>query len=382
MTDSSTTNPMIPVAGPWITEKEISYVTDAVTNAWYGNANMYHERFETAFAAYIGRRYAISLPSCTSGLHLSLAALGIGPGDEVVVPDITWIATSSPISYVGATPVFADVDAESWCLTADALQAVITPRTKAVIVVDLYGNMPDMTPILELAADRQIAVIEDAAEAIGSQYDGRKAGSFGAASVFSFHGSKTLTTGEGGMLLTDDEALYQRCLFLRDHGRLPGDRMFRNTEVAYKYKMSSMQAALGLAQVERVEELVVRKREIFEWYRVAFGNGQGVTLNSEAANVINTYWMVTAVVDSKIGPHKVDIMARLSENGIDSRPMFDPLSSIPAYADTPQAKLARARNRVAYALTPFGVNLPSGFNLAAPDVGRVVDQFRAITGVG
>lgn len=322
---------MIPVAGPWITEKEINYVTDAVTNAWYGNANIYHERFEAAFADYVGRRFAITLPSCTSGLHLALAGLGIGAGDEVVVPDLTWIATSAPISYVGATPVFADVDAKSWCITADALEAVITPRTKAVIVVDLYGNMPDMAPILELAADRQIAVIEDAAEAIGSQYNGRKAGSIGVASLFSFHGSKTLTTGEGGMLLTDDEALYERCLFLRDHGRTPGDRMFRNAEVAFKYKMSSMQAALGLAQVERIDELVARKREIFEWYRAAFGNAQGITLNSEAANVINTYWMVTAVVEPEAELRKADIMARLSENGIDSRPMFDPLSSIPAY---------------------------------------------------
>lgn len=382
MNSSSVTSAMIPVAGPWITEKEINYVTDAVTNAWYGNANIYHERFEAAFADYVGRRFAITLPSCTSGLHLALAGLGIGAGDEVVVPDLTWIATSAPISYVGATPVFADVDARSWCITADTLEAVITPRTKAVIVVDLYGNMPDMAPILELAADRQIAVIEDAAEAIGSQYDGRKAGSFGVASLFSFHGSKTLTTGEGGMLLTDDEALQQRCLFLRDHGRLPGDRMFRNAEVAFKYKMSSMQAALGLAQIERIEELVARKREIFQWYRMAFGNTYGITLNSETANVINTYWMVTAVVESRMGLRKADIMARLSQNGIDSRPMFDPLSSIPAYVDTPQAKLARERNRVAYALAPFGVNLPSGFNLTSPDVGRVVDQFRAITGIG
>lgn len=373
---------MIPVAGPWITEREINYVTDAVSNAWYGNANIYHERFEAAFAAYVGRRFAVTLPSCTSGLHLALASLGIGAGDEVVVPDLTWIATSAPISYVGATPVFADVDAKSWCVTADALEAVITPRTKAVIVVDLYGNMPDMAPILKLAADRQIAVIEDAAEAIGSQYDGRKAGSFGIASVFSFHGSKTLTTGEGGMLLTDDEALQQRCLFLRDHGRLPGDRMFRNAEVAFKYKMSSMQAALGLAQIERIEELVIRKREIFEWYRRAFGSACGITLNSETANVINTYWMVTALVEPRAKLCKADIIVRLSENGIDSRPMFDPLSSIPAYADFPQAKAARARNVVSYAVSPTGINLPSGFNLTPPDVDRVVEQFHAITGVG
>ncbi len=365
----------IPVAGPWITEKEIQYVTDAATNAWYGDANMYHERFETAFAAYVGRRYAISLPSCTSGLHLSLAALDIGPDDEVVVPDVTWIASSAPISYVGATPVFADVDARSWCLTAESLEAVITPRTRAVIVVDLYGNMPNMDAILELAAERRIAVIEDAAEAIGSQYDGRKAGSFGHASVFSFHGSKTLTTGEGGMLVTDDEDFYRRCLFLRDHGRVPGDRMFRNAEVAFKYKMSSMQAALGLAQIERIDELVARKREIFDWYRMALGDCCGITLNSEAPNVVNTYWMVTAVAVDRPELHKTKIMERLGRAAIDSRPMFDPLSSIPAYVDYSEADAARLRNHVSYAVTPTGINLPSGFNLSKSDVGKVASEF-------
>lgn len=362
----------IPVAGPWVTEREVRYVADAAANAWYADANLYNERFETAFAAYVGRRYAISLPSCTSGLHLALAALGVGPGDEVVVPDVTWIATAAPVAYVGATPVFADIDADSWCLTADALAAAVTPRTRALIVVDLYGNMPDMDPILAFAEARGIAVIEDAAEAIGSEYGGRKAGGFGVASAFSFHGSKTLTTGEGGMLVADDEAFYRRCLFLRDHGRIPGDRSFRNAEVAFKYKMSSLQAAFGLAQIERIDELVARKREIFAWYRDAFAETNAVTLNAEAPGVVNTYWMVTALLDPAFGIGKAELMERLAARGIDSRPMFDPLSAIPAYADTPEAAAARARNHVAYAVTPTGVNLPSGFNLTRGDVERVV----------
>jgi len=224
----------IPIAGPWITEKEISYVTRAVRDGWYDNASKYQAEFEQAFATFAGRRYGISLPSCTSGLHLALLALDIGPGDEVVVPDVTWIATSAPISYVGATPVFADVDPTSWCITAASIEAVLTPRTKAVIVVDLYGNMPDLDPILALCRERSIAVIEDAAEAAGATYKGRPAGSFGAFSAFSFHGSKTLTTGEGGMLLVDDEAAHRRCLKLRDHGRAPGDRMFWNDEIGQK----------------------------------------------------------------------------------------------------------------------------------------------------
>src|SRR5438105_6152734 len=209
----------IPIAGRWITEKEIEYVSDAVKTAWYGEANTYQQQFEEAFGNYVSRRHAMALPSATSAIHLALAGLGIGPGDEVIVPDATWIATSAPITYVGATPVFADIEERSWCLTPAALEACITSRSRAVIVVNLYGGMPDMDTVLAITERRGLAVIEDAAESVGAEYRRRRAGSFGDASVFSFHGSKTLTTGEGGMLLTDDDALYERALVLRDHGR-------------------------------------------------------------------------------------------------------------------------------------------------------------------
>ncbi len=363
----------IPVSGPWITQKEIDYVTDAVTNAWYADANMYHARFEPAFASYLDRTYAIALPSCTSALHLALLSLGVGPGDEVIVPDITWIATSAPISYVGATPVFADIDAKSWCLDARSFEETITPRTKAVIVVNLYGNMPDMDAILDVAHRHGVAVIEDAAESIGSEYRGKKAGSFGVASAFSFHGSKTLTTGEGGMLLTDDKDVYDRCQYLRDHGRKPGDKAFYNAEVGYKYKMSSMQAALGLAQLERIDELVTRKREIFAWYKEALAGVEVITLNDEAAGVKNTYWMVTAIVDAGCDIAKEDVIDRMRESGIDCRPFFYPLSSLPAYASLPSAQSAGARNTTAYRLAPHGINLPSGLNLTRDTVAYVCD---------
>src|SRR5580692_7980773 len=198
---------MIPVSGPSITQKELDYVTEAVRSAWYGNANAFHERFEHAFAAYCGRRHAVALPSCTSALHLALLALGIGRGDEVIVPDVTWIASVAPVRYVGATPILADIDAQSWCLSPQAFAEAITPRTKAAIVVDLYGSMPDWDQLAEIADQHGIALIEDAAEAIGSRWKERSAGSFGVMSTFSFHGSKTLTTGEGGMLLVDDDQL-------------------------------------------------------------------------------------------------------------------------------------------------------------------------------
>ena len=368
----------IPVSGPSITAKEIAYVTDAVTNAWYGNANVWHERFEKSFAEYIGVKHAIALPHCTAAIHLSLLALKVGPGDEVIVPDCTWIASAAPITHVGATTVFADVDPQTWCLDAKAFEACITPRTKAVIPVNLYGNMPDWDALRDVARRHGIVIIEDAAESIGSEFKGGRAGSFGATGVFSFHGSKTLTTGEGGMLVTDDDGLRARVLFLRDHGRPPGDRLFHNTEVAYKYKMSSMQAALGSAQLERVEELVSRKREIFAWYAEELAGLPGVTLNYQAPGTKNTYWMVTAVLAESLGLRKERLMELLAVEGIDCRPFFHPLSSLPAYAGLPQAELARSRNRASYAISPYGINLPSALNLTREQIRRVAVALRDV----
>lgn len=364
------------VSGPSITQKEIDYVTDAVTNAWYGNHAVYHQRFEQAFAAYTGVRYAIALPSCTAAIHLSLLALDVGPDDEVIVPDLTWIASSAPISYVGATPVFADVELQTWCLAPEAFEACITSRTKAVIVVDLYGNMADLESIRRIALRHNIAVIEDAAEALGGEVNGKRAGSMGDTGVFSFHGSKTLTTGEGGMLVTDREDIYQRVLFLRDHGRAPGDRMFWNTEVGYKYKMSSMQAALGLAQLERIDELLAAKRQIFAWYQQELGNIEGVTLNYEAPGTKSVYWMVTPVLVPHFGLNKEQLITFMAQHEIDTRPFFYPLSSLPAYTDLPQAAAAQQRNTHSYQISPYGINLPCGLDMTEAKVKYVCDVFK------
>ncbi len=368
----------IPVAGPSITQREIDYVTDAATNCWYGAANKYHDRFESTFARYIGVTYSVALPSCTSAIHLSLAALGIGPGDEVIVPDVTWIASAAPIEYVGAQPVFADIDPQTWCLSPAAFARSITEKTRAVILVDLYGNLPQFDELLKIAKANNIAVIEDAAEAFGSEFHGRKAGSLGDVGVFSFHGSKTMTTGEGGMLVTNRKDLYDRVQVLRDHGRTPGDVSFFNQEVAFKYKMSSFQAAMGLAQVERAEELIARKREIFGWYHERLANMRGVTLNPEPAGTRNSYWMSTVVLDPSMGLAKETVIGRLAAEQIDSRPFFHPLSHIPAWRQTPAAARAREENVNAYAISPFGVNLPCGLSITEAQVDRVCSAFRAI----
>jgi perosamine synthetase len=366
--------PVLPVAGPWITDLEVSYAADAAATAWFSEANKYHERFETGFAGYVDRRRAIALPSCTSAIHLSLLALGVGPGDEVIIPDITWIASSAPISYVGATPVFADIDASTWCLTVETVEKLITDRTRAVIAVDLYGSMPELVGLERLCADRGVALVEDSAEAVGASMAGRRAGSFGDTSVFSFHGSKTLTTGEGGMVLTDDDQLWQRMLFLRDHGREPGDTQFDNTEVAYKYKMSAMQAALGLAQLERVEELITRKRQIFSWYAERLADVD-VTLNAEPDDTVNPYWMVTAIAPAH---SQKELATDLAARGISTRPFFKPLSSLRAYAMADDGRRAREENVISYAISPHGINLPSALTLTEEDVERVCRELRNI----
>jgi perosamine synthetase len=361
----------IPVAGPWVTDLEVRYVSDAAATGWYTQAGAYVQRFEEAFARYLGVRHAIAVPHCTAALHLSFAALGLGPGDEVIVPELTWIATAAPISYVGATPVFADVDEHTWCVSADSVREWLTPRTKAIVPVDLYGLTADMDALRALADEHGLALIEDAAQAIGCRYHGRQAGSLGDLATFSFHGTKTMTTGEGGMLVTDRADLNERALVLRDHGRTKANfRYFYNTEVAFKYRMSNIQAAFGLAQLERLDELVARKQQIFRWYAERLADVPGLQLNAEPAGIVNTYWMVSIVVDPFYSLTNRTMMALFEQEGIDTRPFFHPLSDLPAF-HTLSPAASRARNRVAYDISPRGLNLPSALLLTEAQVDRV-----------
>ena len=371
---------LMPVAGPSVTEREIAYVTEAARTAWYEHANDFRDRFEHAFAAHVGTRYAVALPSCTAGIHLALAAAGIGPGDEVVVPDATWIATAAPVSYVGALPVFADIDPRTWCLGAATVEPCLTPRTRAIIAVDLYGGTPaDIDDLRALASSRGILLVEDAAEAIGATNRGRPAGSLGDIGVFSFHGSKTLTTGEGGMLVTDREDIWRRVNCLADHGRAPGPRQFWNDQVAFKYRMSAFQAAFGLAQLERVDELVAHKRRLFSWYREELAPlGDAMMLNCEPPGTVNSYWMITAVLDAALGLDKETVLEQLRARGIDGRPFFYPLSALPAYAETAGVASARGRNRIAADVSRRGVNLPSALKLGRDDVAVAARALREI----
>jgi perosamine synthetase len=360
-----------------VTEREIAYVTDAAANDWYGRGGEYLRRFERAFADSIGVKHAIGVPHCTAALHLSFLALNLGKGDEVIVPDTTWTATAAPLFYVGAVPVFADIDRTTWCVTPESVAACITPRTRAIMVVDLYGSLPDMPAIRAIAEAHGLPIIEDAAQSIGALLNGRPAGSFGDISTYSFHGTKTVTTGEGGMVVTDRTDLYEKAAYLRDHCRTPeGFRFFITNEIGYKYKMSGLQAAFGLGQLERLPELIERKRTIFGWYRDRLKDLPGITLNAEPPGLTNTYWMVTVVVDERYDLTTRAMMDAFDRCSIDTRPFFPPLSSLPAFAGVPDAAAARTRNVVAYDLATRAVNLPSALLLEESDVDRVCTAFR------
>jgi perosamine synthetase len=353
----------IPVAAPSITDREVELAAEAARTAWRQNHYAYNARFERMVADYVGVAHAVTVPHCTAALHLALAALGVGPGDEVIAPDVTWIASVAPIVYVGAEPVLVDILPDTWCLDPAAVERAIGPRTKAIIGVDLYGSTCDWDRLKAIADRHGVALIEDAAEALGSVSHGRKAGALGRVSAFSFHGSKTVVTGEGGMLATDDSALFERVLFLRDHGRKPGDRFFLNSEIGFKYRMSAVQAALGVAQMERIDELIAQKRAIFGWYRERLGGLNGLMLNAEPPDTLNSYWMTTVILDRSLDLDKFAMMSEFDRRNIDTRPFFSRLSTLPAFAERAQStRFVTPRDKGA-PIADCGINLPSGYNM-------------------
>jgi len=350
---------------PSITELEVRYATDAARNGWGDHWHDYLDRFEQAFRAHLGVKHAIPTSSCTGALHLGLAALGIGPGDEVVLADINWIATAAPITYLGAQPVFVDVLPDTWCINPAKVEAAITPRIKAIIAVHLYGNLCDMDALLDIGTKHGIPVVEDAAEAIGSVWHGKRAGSMGAFSTFSFHGSKTVTTGEGGAFVTQDDALYGRVLTLSNHGRARGQRkQFWPDVVGFKYKMSNLQAAVGCAQMERIEELVAGKRRVFQYY-VEHLADLPITINPEPPGTVNGFWMPTIVVDEGVSFDRDALLAAFKADNIDGRVFFWPLSMLPMFEAKPE-------NAVSYSLHKRAVNLPTYHDLSEADMDRVI----------
>ncbi|MBY5559825.1 DegT/DnrJ/EryC1/StrS family aminotransferase [Rhizobium leguminosarum] len=352
---------------PSITELETQYAADAAANGWGARCYDYIIRFELDFAAYLGSTHAIATSSCTGAMHMGLAALGVEAGDEVILADTNWVATVAPIVHLGATPVLVDVLPDTWCIDPLGVERAITPRTKAIIATHIYGNLCDMDALMDMSQRTGIPVIEDAAEAIGSVWHGRHAGSIGAFGTFSFHGTKTLTTGEGGMFATSDPALYERVLTLSNHGRARGQtKQFWPDDIGFKYKMSNIQAAIGCAQLERIEELVTRKREILASYMVRLSALNGISMNPEYTGTLNGAWMPTAVFHPAAGVSREMLQAAFNAADIDARVFFHPLSSLSMFEDRPQ-------NVNAWSIPERAINLPSYHDMSEADIDRVAD---------
>lgn len=356
----------IPYTKPSITELEVDYATDAARNGWGDRCYEYIARFEASFSSHLGVKHAIATSSCTGALHMGLSALGIGQGDEVILADTNWIASAAPISYLGARPVFVDILPDTWCIDPARVAAAITPHTKAIIAVHLYGNLCDMDSLLAIGRAHDIPLVEDAAEAIGSQYHGKRAGSMGAFGVFSFHGTKTLTTGEGGMFVTNDDDLFERVLTLSNHGRRSGQtKQFWPDVIGFKYKMSNVQAAIGCAQMSRIEELVARKRSIMRYYRERVAAFAGVSLNAEPDGTILGAWMPTVVFGKETRVGRDQLLAAFAAENIDARVFFHPLSGLPMFEKCPD-------NVHAWDIPNRAINLPSFNDITDTEMDRVV----------
>lgn len=352
---------------PSITELEVSYATDAARNGWGDRCYEYINRFEEMFSRHLGVKHAIATSSCTGALHMGLAALGVGPGDEVIMADTNWIATAAPIVHLGAKPVFVDILPDSWCINPELAEAAITSRTKAIIAVHLYGNLCEMDQLLAIGQKHDIPIIEDTAEAIGSVYHGKRAGSLGKFGTFSFHGTKTMTTGEGGMFVTDNDELYETVLTLSNHGRARGQtKQFWPDMVGFKYKLSNIQAAIGCAQLERIEELIARKREIFQIYANAIIELPGVSMNPEKPATVNGYWMPTVVFAPESGVTLRKLHTAFATKNVDARVFFRPLSSLPMFESL-------AENIYSWSIPERAINLPSYHEISTDDLGRIID---------
>jgi perosamine synthetase len=357
----------IPYTKPSITELEVQYASDAAANGWGEHCYEYIIRFEEAFKAHLGVKYAIATSSCTGALHMGMHALGIGPGDDVIMADTNWVATAAPIVHLGATPVFVDILPDSWCIDPEQVEAAITQKTRAIVAVHLYGNLCDMDALLAIGERHGIPIIEDAAEAVGSVYHGKRAGSMGRFGAFSFHGTKTITTGEGGMFVTNDPDLYEQVLTLSNHGRARGQtKQFWPDMVGFKYKMSNIQAAIGCAQMQRIDDLILAKRRIFGEYQELLRD-LPICMNSEQAGCINSYWMPTIQWPKELGVDSTYVIDFLKHKGFDARPFFAPLTSTGLFIKTGTARNSNS-------VFSRALNLPSFHDITYNEISLISDH--------
>jgi perosamine synthetase len=368
-TNTYTPESVILTAGPLISAQERVFVADAVSNGWNKQWSSYLNSFESEFAKYISTRFAISTSSGTGALHIALLALGIGPGDEVIVPDLTWVATANAVTYTGAKPIFADIQENTWCLDPDSFKSKITNKTKAVIPVHLYGHPADMIKINEIAQIHNIKVVEDAAPSLGSSIGDRKTGIFGDFSMFSFQGAKLLVTGEGGMLITDSEDLYNRAKQIWDQGRDPNKTFWINS-LGWKYKMSNVQAALGLGQLHNIDSLIYSKRVINEIYYQNLKDVEEITVFREAPWAYSNNWMTSIILNRDCNIQREVLRSELRKMNIDTRPVFPAISQYPIWDEVNKP------NPVSKYVGDNAINLPSGVCLTQKEILYICDSIK------
>lgn len=365
----------LPVAAPDLGGNEERYVVDAIRSSWISSTGPYVDRFEREFAELAGMRAAIAVSNGTVAIHLALLALDAGPGDEVIVPSLTYIATANAVRYVGAEPIFVDVDPATWCLDPAAVDEAVGPATKAIIAVDLYGHPPDMDPINDIAKRSGLAVIEDAAEAHGARYKGRPAGSLGTIGTFSFYGNKIITSGEGGAVTVDDPELERRLRLFRGQGMDP-ERRYYFPVIGYNYRLTNVACALLCAQLERWNELLGARAELFAAYERGLASVRGIALQPRAAWAEPARWLFSITVDeSEFGVNRDELARRLDTDGIETRPFFHPLHRLPPYERRPGSQRELP---VTDRLSASGLNLPTSSRMTDADVGRVVNAIRKV----
>jgi perosamine synthetase len=362
------TRKIIPVAAPVLNGNEKTYVMDCLDSTWISSAGKYVDQFEEAFARFCGVRHAATCCNGTVALHLALMALGVGPGDEVIMPTLTFVATANAVTYCGARPVFLDSEPETWNMDPGLIEAKITPRTRGIVVVHLYGHPVDMDPVMTLARRHGLFVIEDAAEAQGAQYKKRTVGSIGDVATFSFYGNKIMTTGEGGMVVTNDDELARKVRQLKGQGMDPSRRYWFPV-IGYNYRMTNIAAAIGLAQLEKADWHIGRRREVAAWYNEHLRRNAALTPPVEKGWARNVYWMYSVVLNEDVPVARDDVMARLAAEGIETRPMFYPMHVLPPYRQAAEGQGFPVADRLAQR----GMNLPTWAGLTRDDVAFVCD---------
>ncbi len=357
---------MIPIAEPNLNGNELKYVTDCIRTGWISSIGKYVSQFEEKFSDYCGVKHGIAVSNGTVALHLALVALGIGKGDEVLVPSMTFIATANAVKYTGAKPVFLDSEPRTWNIDPDKIEEKITSKTKAIIPVHLYGHPCDMGRIKEIADKYDLKIIEDAAEAHGAEYCGKKVGSMSDISCFSFYGNKILTTGEGGICLTNDDSLAEKISFLKDHGMSKEVRYFHPV-LGYNYRITNIQAAIGLAQLEQIEIMLEIKRRNAKLYNSLLKDIPGIQLPVEEEWAKNVYWMYSIIIKEEYGLSRDELIRKLAKEGIDTRPFFRPLHTMPYLSDE------NSELPVAEMLSVQGLNLPSSTKLTEEQIRKIVN---------